>query len=118
VDAAAVGQAGVEARALVGERAADELGHVAGRREQSFLAEDRLGPVQLALALDPDLARSVDQHLGDLGVVEEAHHGLQERSETVVEHRHAANSIRRPYRASRRGWVTRGIRRATDCALL
>ena len=65
VNAAAVGQAGVEAGAVVAQRAADELGHVARGAEQALFAEARVGLVDAALLFDPDVFRAVDHEEAD-----------------------------------------------------
>ena len=88
VDAAAVGQARLEPRALFGQRPAHVLRHVPRRREQALLGEHGIGALQLSAPLDPDFLRAVDEDLGDLGIVEERDHRLEERAQAVGKHRH------------------------------
>ncbi len=71
VDAAAVRQAGVDHRRGLVDPAAD-LGHdlVDDPPQVVVVGEPHLGPLQPALALEPDVARTVDHDLGHAVVIE------------------------------------------------
>ena len=85
-DARSVRQSALEQRALVVDVLADVLRGVAQRRvERLHVRKDLVDLLQLALALDVDLARAVDHDLGDRRIVEVATNRVEEAEERRVE---------------------------------
>ena len=71
VDAAAVGEPGVDQRARLVDAAADRRGDALRDIDDMLhVAEPRVGPFELAAPLDIDIVRPVDEDVGDLVVVE------------------------------------------------
>ena len=94
MDAGAVRQPGVQHRPLVGDLAADPLGHIVDRGQQGvFAGEAGIGANQFAAALDVDTVIAVDHDLADRFIVHERFDRLKKIADAGFKDRLARHSV-------------------------